>query len=110
MSLFSSHGRQIGSVRSEVRRCRAELPGRLPVASRITAIFSASGVFNFLPHIALFIVTPTVVVVPPPPEGVAVFVFISCYLFLQLSVCCTLPFQLSPGLGIGVKGGSIYFS
>lgn len=92
--LFSSHGRQISSVRSEVRSCRAELRGRLPVTSWTTAIFSASGVFSFLPHIALFIITPTVIfsLSLSLSEGVAVFGFISfCYLFPHL--CRSLPFR-----------------
>lgn len=82
---FFPHCRQIGSVGSDLRSCRAELPGRLPVASQITAIFSASGVFNFLLYIALFIVMPAVIFSPFLSEGVAVFGFISfCYLFPHL--------------------------
>lgn len=114
--LFSSHDRHIGSVGSEVKSCRSELTGCVPVSSQITAIFSASGVYNFPPHVAIFyLYTPCNFPIPSLSLSLA----FSLKPFLGLSLCylfphfCPLhsPFQLSPCLDIGVneKGGVYLF-
>lgn len=110
--MFSSHDQHNGSVRSEVRSCTGELTGCLPVSSQITAIFSSSGVYNFLPHVAVFyLYTPCNFPIPPPSlflsEAVSFWVYLCPHFCLLHS-----PFQLSPCLGIGVneKGGLFIFN